>query len=297
MKGVLIFTSVILIILLLVFYFLPSGKIDFVMSGNTNFSSIEGSQMQFYSNLRFAEADISYKISDCTIKKQNDMEYAFSIIENVTSLNFYSVGSNENIFVTCDEKVKPSESGLFIAGEGGPTTIISAGNFNVILDGKILLIKNSDCAKPNVAIHELLHVLGFEHSENSENIMYNITNCNQVIGEDVISLLNDLYSVPSYPDLIFENVSASKEGAFFDINFTVLNYGLKDSENFLVKIYSRDSILKEMEIEPIEIGKGRIISVQNIFTIKQIDELDVVIESDFDEIDEKNNKIKLEIKS
>jgi hypothetical protein len=253
--------------------------------------------MQFYSNLRFADTDISYQISDCTIKKQNDMEYAFSIIENLTLLNFYSVDSDEDILVTCDEKVQPSEGGLFIAGEGGPTTIISAGNFNVILDGKILLIKNSDCAKPNVAIHELIHVLGFEHSTNEENIMYNITNCNQVIGDDVISLINELYSVPSYSDLTFENVSASKEGTFVDINFTVLNYGLKDSENFVVKIYSGDSILKEMEIEPIEIGQGRIISVKNIFTIKQIDELDVLIESDFDEIDEENNKIKLEIKS
>jgi hypothetical protein len=297
MKGVLIFTTIILIGLIFVFYFFPSGKIDFVQTGNANFSLTNESEMQFYSNLRFAETDISYRISDCTIKKQNDMEYAFSIIENVTSLNFYSVDSDGDLFVTCDEKVKPSEGGLFIAGEGGPTTIISAGNFNVILDGKILLIKNSDCAKPNVAIHELLHVLGFEHSENSENIMYNITNCNQVIGDDVISLINDLYSVPSYPDLIFENVSASKDGTFVDINFTVLNYGLKDSENFVVKIYSGDSLLKEMEIEPVEIGRGRIISVKNIFTIKQIDELDVVIESDFDEIDEENNKIKLEIKS
>jgi hypothetical protein len=51
-----------------------------------------------------------------------------------------------------------------------------------------------------------------------------------------------------------------------------------------------------MEIEPIEIGNG-IIFVQNIFTIKQIDELDVLIESNFDEIDKENNKIKLEIKS
>ena len=172
MKGVLIFTTIILIGLIFVFYFFPSGKIDFVQTGNANFSLTNESEMQFYSNLRFAETDISYRISDCTIKKQNDMEYAFSIIENVTSLNFYSVDSDGDLFVTCDEKVKPSEGGLFIAGEGGPTTIISAGNFNVILDGKILLIKNSDCAKPNVAIHELLHVLVFEHSENSENIMY-----------------------------------------------------------------------------------------------------------------------------
>ncbi|MCK9568127.1 matrixin family metalloprotease [Candidatus Pacearchaeota archaeon] len=298
MKWGIILSSIFLIGLISVIYFFPSGKIDFAPSSeNTNFSITNNSPMQFYSNLRFADTNISYEISNCTLKKQNDMESAFAIIENITPLNFYSVNSEGNIFVTCDEKIKPSEGGLFIAGEGGPSMIIGAGNFNVILEGKILLIKNSNCANPNVAIHELLHVLGFEHSENSENVMYNITNCNQVIGDDVISLLNELYSIPSYPDLILENVSASKEGTFINVNFTVLNYGLNTSGNFMIKIYSGDSVLKEMEIELIEIGKGRIISVQNIFTIKQIDELDVVIESDFDEIDEENNKIKLEIKS
>jgi len=297
MKWRIILSSIFLIGLISIVYFFPSGRIDFVpSSGNTNFSITNNSQMQFYSNLRFADTNISYKISNCTLKKQNDMESAFKIIENITPLNFYPDLEGE-IFITCDEKIKPSEGGLFIAGEGGPTKIIGAGNFNIILEGKILLIKKSDCANPNVAIHELLHVLGFEHSSNPENVMYNITDCNQVIGDDVISLLNELYLIPSYPDLVLEDVSASKHGTFVDVNFSIMNYGLKDSENFMIQVYSSDSLLKEMEIEPIEIGKGRIISVKNIFTIKQIDEIDVVIDSTFEEINKENNKIKLEIKN
>jgi hypothetical protein len=175
--------------------------------------------------------------------------------------------------------------------------IIVSGNFNVITEGKILLLKNSNCANPNVAIHELLHVLGFEHSENQGNIMYNITSCNQVISDDIISLINELYSIPSYPDLIFENVSAIKHGTFIDINFTIMNYGLKDSEEFKIKIYSGDSLLKETNIDIVEIGRGRTISIQNIFAIKPINEIDVVIDSTFEEISKENNKIKLEIKN
>ena len=223
------------------------------------------------------------------------MQYAFSIISNLTPLRFYPTDSNEDIFITCDEGLKQSDSGLFIAGEGGPTTIVSAGNFNIITKGKILLIKKSDCATPNVALHELLHVLGFIHSDNLNNVMYNITDCSQVIGDDVVSLLNYLYSIPSYSDLTFENVTAKQSGNFLDIEFSVMNYGFKDSKSFFVNIFSDGSLLKEINVEPIEFGKGRIISIKNIFTIKKISELELSINADFDEIDRENNKIKLEI--
>ena len=296
MKKGIIIVSIFLIALLSFFYFLPRGEINFVQkTSETNFNLVNESEMQFYPNMRFASSDISYSISDCTLKKTNDMQYAFSIISNLTPLRFYPTDSNEDIFITCDEGLKQSDSGLFIAGEGGPTTIVSAGNFNIITKGKILLIKKSDCATPNVALHELLHVLGFIHSDNLNNVMYNITDCSQVIGDDVVSLLNYLYSIPSYSDLTFENVTAKQSGNFLDIEFSVMNYGFKDSKSFFVNISSDDSLLKEINVEQIEFGKGRIISIKNIFTIKKISELELSINADFDEIDRENNKIKLEI--
>ena len=162
MKKGIIIASIFLIALLSFFYFLPKGEINFVQkTSETNFNLFNESEMQFYPNMRFASSDISYSISDCTLKKANDMQYSFSIISNLTPLSFYPTDSNEDIFITCDEGLKQSDSGLFIAGEGGPTTVVSAGNFNIITKGKILLIKKSDCATPNVALHELLHVLGF----------------------------------------------------------------------------------------------------------------------------------------
>ena len=56
--------------------------------------------------------------------------------------------------------------GKFIAGEGGPTNITVSGKYNVITHGSILLIRESRCSIPTIAIHELLHVLGFKHSNN-----------------------------------------------------------------------------------------------------------------------------------
>ena len=295
-KLVIIIISIFLIFIISIFYFLPRGTIHFVNSGNSNFSLTDENQMQFYPNMRFANSNISYRISNCTLKKQNDMQSAFSIIENITLLNFYPTNSNEEIFVTCDEKLK-SEGNLFIAGEGGPTSIISAGNFNVILKGRILLIKKSDCPTPNVAIHELFHVLGFEHSLNKNNVMYNITDCSQTIGDDVVSLLNKLYSVQSYPDLAFGNVSAVMNGMFLDINMSVMNEGLQNSKESVILIYSNENLLKEINLEPLDIGKGKLISIQNIFVLEKTDLIELTINSSYEEISKENNKIKLEIKN
>lgn len=297
LKGILSFVFILIVFFLLFFYwFVPFEKIEFTTTGNSNFSVIQFSNMQFYPNMRFPDSRISYRISDCSLKKKNDMEYAFDIVENLTILDFYPAESNEEILITCEEK-RRMENGLFIAGEGGPTNI-TVGYFAVILNGEILLIKQSDCPKPNVALHELFHVLGFDHSTNKENIMYNITKCDQVIGDDMIELINELYSYPSHPDLAFKNVSATMNGKFLDINMTITNLGLNDSEESKVLIYADDNFVKEIALEQIAIGYGRSIFIEHIWVPKiNIHEINLDIVYNFNEINKENNKIKLEIKN
>lgn len=286
--------AVLLTGLLLFYYFFPFRSVYFTVGErNSNFSLVEKQDMQFYPNMRFPSPNISYKISDCTLKKMNDAEFAFSIFENKTSLDFYPIEEGEDIFITCDEKLR-YDGDYFVAGEGGPTEIINASNFNVILHGEVLLIEDSDCPNPNIAMHELLHVLGFKHSDNPMNIMYNITRCEQTISDDIILLLNELYAIPSYPDLVLKDVFISKKGSFLDINVSVMNYGLKNSEDFVVGIYSEGSLIKKLNFEGVDIGSGRAIFVKNVFTLQKLNEVEVVIETEFPEIDEKN-KIKLEI--
>jgi hypothetical protein len=285
-------------IALMVFYFIPFNTTYFSASkGNYNFSIVQGNEsMQFYPNMRFPDTSISYRIFNCPLQKQNDMEYAFKIMENITPLRFYPVTNNEEISVTCEEKNIVTD-GLFIAGEGGPTNITIAGQFYVITYGEILLVKESDCQKPNIALHELLHVLAFKHSRNTENIMYDITNCEQTIGQDMIQLINNLYSIPSYPDLIIGNVSASMTGRFLNINMTVINMGLSDAGDSKINIYADDNLIKEIDLKPILIGYQRIITIKNIFVAQlSVSELNVIVDSNFSEINKENNKIKLEIK-
>ena len=285
------------VLLLILYWFVPITTTEFRISTESSDFDLGGEgDLQFYENMRFPMSRISYKIGNCPLQKKDDMLRAFDIISEKTTLSFYEVNNNEEISVFCDSKVK-IEEGLFIAGEGGPTNITKAGEFNIITKGKILLIKQSSCPNPNVAIHELLHVLGFGHTKDPNDIMYPISNCGQTIGSDKINLLNLLYSVPSYPDLVFENVSAVMHGKYLDVNMSVRNNGLQDSIKSEIKIYADDKFVKEVEISALEIGHGRIISLTNVWITKiSITKLKFVIEYNLEELKKENNKILLEIK-
>jgi hypothetical protein len=288
---------VIIVIILLVIYFMPFNELEFTSTPlNYNFT-FDGniSNIQFYPNMRFENKDLSYKIEDCNIRKQEEMRNAFDIVENLTILSFSPVSSNEDITVTCDERAR-YEGGMFIAGEGGPTKIVRAGKYSVILHGKILLLRSSDCEKPNVALHELFHVLGFVHSNNPNNVMYNYTKCKQTIGNDIPKLINEVYSVPNYPDLVFESASGSMSGRYLNLNMTVRNLGLKDSKSAVIKIKMQEDILKEVELEPLEIGNGRVINLNNLFVGKiSIKGIDLIIDYSEKELDKTNNNLILEI--
>jgi len=288
-----------LTITLVLYWFVPFQTMEFTSNGNSNFSMYSfGENMQFYKNMRFPEDNISYNIDDkCTLQKKGEMLEAFNWISNETVLRFYPIDANEEIKISCDDKNR-IEGGLFIAGEGGPTNITQTENFNVITKGEILLIKDSECPTPNIATHELLHVLGFNHSENSNNIMYPITSCRQTLGEDIPSLINKLYGVYSYPDLKFENVSATLNGKYLNMNISIKNNGLVESENAELIISSGNTIIKKVLVQPLGVGYRMQITFSNVWVPKiDINEIKFTIDSSFNELDKNNNKEILKIKN
>lgn len=287
--------------LLYFYWFMPFSDIEYITKpeyrGNSNFSLSGTNVLQFYENLRYPSERISYRIDDvCSLQKKADMEWAFETIENLTILDFYPVITDEEIFVTCEDKIKTDER-FFVAGEGGPTNITITENFNVILHGGILLLRESECEKPNVAIHELLHALGYDHSQNPNNIMYNISKCHQTIGDDITKSIDEIYSVESKYDLSFENVSASMDGRYLNVNATIRNNGLKISDYATMKIYADEKFQKEIELEPMQIGFGTTLSFKNIFVSSlNVKEVKILIETNTEELSKTNNEIILEIK-
>lgn len=293
-----IFSFILLLVLIALFFFymFPNSTLEFKGKNiNNNFSLNGQDSMQFYPNLRFETKDISYNISGCELQKKDDMIRAFDFIENITSLRFREDPLNPEIYVSCEDTVRYSGE-LFIAGEGGPTNIISCGNFNVITKGEILLLRKTSCPNPNIAIHELLHVLGFKHSSNPDNILYNITQCDQTVSQDIVDYIEKLYSISSLPDLSLYNASAKLRGRFLDVELTIMNEGLKNSQESQLIISSNGGVLKKILIPEINIGTGRVITLTNLWVSQiTLNEIDVFIENNFEELNKENNKIKLEL--
>jgi len=285
--------------LLIVYWFVPLSTTEFVSVGssdNVGIGNLSAEALQFYPNMRFPKQAISYKIHDCPLQKRDDMVRAFVSIEEKTTLNFYPVQENEEISVNC-ENTQRIEGGLFIAGEGGPTNITKSGGFNVIFGGKILLLRESQCPNPNVGIHELLHVLGFDHVGEEDNIMHPVSKCGQQISQLTIEVIDELYAIPSYPDLNFENVSAVMHGKYLDANFSVRNQGLGNAPVTKVNIYADSKIVKEISVDFLDIGHGRIISLTNVWVSKlDVDAISFEIVSGFNELDKENNRVELAIK-
>jgi hypothetical protein len=291
------FVAVIVLVLLFSAYWLiPFSTKEFNSSSNFSLNASENNSLQYYQNMRFTNPNIAYKIENCSLRRANDMKYAFDIMSEETMLDFYAVEYGQEIIITCEDTIE-IQGNLFTAGEGGPTNVSRVGDFNVIESGKILLLKDSNCANPNIAIHELLHVLGFNHSTNPQNIMYPISKCEQTIGDDMIELINNVYSISNKPDLIFENATVLMRGKYLDVTYTIRNNGLKYSSYSVLKILVDGKQVEEISIPPMDIGYGREGYVKNLL-IKQIDikNIELTIENKFEELNKTNNIISFEIK-
>lgn len=266
-----------------------------------NQSSYAG-ELQFYPNMRFSKKELRYNIEEsCSDEKKKRVLQAFSRIENETGmLRFF--GTTEqiaDILIKCEETETEEIPGeYYIAGEGGATSIINNTLFYIIEKGKILLYyKKSSCDNYNIELHELLHVLGFKHSENKQSIMYNTSSCNQLLTLDIVDELKRIYSIEELPDLTITNVSATQHSLYYlNFNIEVRNQGLIIVENVKLELYAdygREEKVEVFDLAGIGYGEGKLLEVKNLkMPSRKVQKIKFVL-IDGEELNEENNIISL----
>ena len=186
---------------------------------------------------------------------------------------------------------------MLVAGEGGPRNIVNTSPFNLIVDGQILLLyKNVACPKEryNVELHELLHALGFAHSLDENNVMYNVTSCGQAISQNTIQELIDLYEVESLPDLYFKDVAAIKKGAYLDLNFTLSNRGLETSKSISISLDFGEDKEEIYNFTELAAGEGRFVWMQNLKVPLNAKKASLIV-TNGKELDYNNNIVELSL--
>lgn len=278
---------------------IPRHTVNLVNTGSNQITTTNTiPSKQFYENMRYPSKIINYNIaSSCPENKASRMEEAFSILEEQTILEFNPTDSSNSILNILCSDISPEaeEKDHFVAGEGGPSRVINSTLFSVILEGKVALYREGNCNNPNVALHELLHALGFDHNNDKKSILYPTLICDQTIDEEIVQSINELYEVESAPDLTFYELNATKSGRYLNFHMEVINRGLIPASQVNVGLYADGEFVSQFELNTISVGSKKIIDVENLKVPLDASNIEFVIDyqSIIFEIYEDNNRIDL----
>jgi hypothetical protein len=293
-----LFFGVFLLGIIVYFSIEGSQPVEFNPFVNNVSGKVYVSEEQFFPNMRFPNREISYFVEDkCDDKKKARVVEAFSILSSETILIFYP--SNPEIVpeinILCSDKArKTNKTGHYVAGEGGPTKVINTSAYFVILEGEISLFRDESCAKPQIATHEILHALGFDHNNNKRSILYPTSGCNQVIDEYIPKRINELYSFDAAPDLVIDKADARKRGSFVDFDVEISNQGLVNSGNATLLVLSEGKELADYDLGDLDVGIKKSFSVKNLKSKRSSDEIEFYVETRGGlELDYANNHAKL----
>lgn len=276
---------------------IPIGDVkrgDFTLERDFNLTG----EAQFYPNMRYPDSTITYSLRDtCTIQKERDVRRAFDILAEESVLEFNEVEEDGEINIFCSRVAPELERERhFVAGEGGPAEIVRAGEYNVILSGMVSLFRSDECENPQIALHEILHALGFDHNDNSDSIMYPVTSCGQVVDDYIFEEINKVYEVQGRPDLAIEKVEVNRVGRYIDFEIEIVNQGLKtaDASTLIVSVEDREA--KEFELDETKVGIKRVLRVDNLrMPLRNFDEVIFEIVLEQDELSKDNNIVSVSV--
>jgi hypothetical protein len=269
----------------------------------TKVASYSGSDLQFYPNMRFNHNTITFTLDEnCNEDKKEKVYLALNRLEEETnnSILFTKIESinDADMTITCNETEKHSndtKKEYFIAGEGGATSVIKTDVFHIIEKGVVLLYYSEEkkCIDYNIELHEILHVFGFKHSENTFSIMYETTQCGQIFTNDIINELVRLYSMKPLPDIYIMNLTADKKGTFLNFDIEVRNQGLIVAKDVKVIVSAQDKKIKAFDLEDISYGEGKIMMIENLRLplLTNTDRIKFTLETISEELSLDNNEI------
>lgn len=248
---------------------------------------------QFYPNLRFPDKVITYGFDQgCTLDKKEQIARALNIFEERTVVSFIQVDSNPQLFIACSELAPdPEIQGHFVAGEGGPTKILNGTLYTIILEGKISLYEDEDCSNPHIAVHELLHVFGFDHTTDPQSILYPTLSCSQVYNSYFFERINELYAVESLPDLVPQNIELERNGRYIQFTVEVANQGLKNASNVNLTVMADTQVVDSFSLGNIDIGTRKIFKVENLRVPRDTRVIEFIVDraGSIQELSETNN--------
>jgi len=270
-----------------------------------NLVGVSSEVVQFSPNMRFNHNDISYFInSDCSSGKRTKMLRAFDILSSETDglITFYEDFEEEaDILVGCSQDSYEKEENVFVAGEGGPTKYINTTVYPVILKGKVLLFNESraSCDRPVLELHELIHVFGFDHINDSSDIMYPYLDCDQQLNPELVSNLKQIYETKPFAELYFENVSAITHRSaglwYLDFNVTIFNNGILDAKNVILEVYADNKLTDSPAVGDLDIGVKNKFYIKNLKLGSKKQEIRFEVKTSTIEYNQNNNILTLKV--
>jgi len=255
--------------------------------------------VMFMPNMRFDTNKLSYYFSDCEQEKQDRVLEAFSIVSNQTQvISFYEINSEETakIKVYCSDTKKPTRNNTFVAGEGGPDSLINLSLYPLINSGQIYLYgtqNKAQCDYPVVETHELMHVFGFDHLQDKESVLYPYVSCEQKITPEIISELKRLYSIEPKSDLWIKRANVSKGGIYLNFEISIENRGLISATVVELEIYDNTNNRKigNFSMQKLEPGTTNTLTLQNFkLPSRNINNLRFVVKTQTPEFFYENNE-------
>lgn len=266
--------------------------------------------------IRWSHFPITVYINDDSIRQNpnyaDDVKQALNIWQS-TGIVSFAVVDNPNAEITIKWVNKLKEKSLDTLGNTD-LKFINTTQFGVIQNATIELLTKSDSRELsstdmiNLALHEIGHAIGLQHTE-EDDIMNPVlivpSKSIKPVSSNNINDLMELYKIPARPDIKINGVNATKfsfsrlgqDYFYLNISIDLQNIGLVDIENFKIQLGADNFVINEGTQSKLEAGNILNIFHGNLRVDRNFTSVQVSIDPEniIDELNETNNFVDIPV--